>query len=303
MLRFGIELMQPQLLMEPALRAMARPAEATQAGLSIDLAAAVEQLADLGFKVIELNPDLMLFYPRSFDLPAVDRLRALKQSRGLDYTLHLPLWSVEPSTPLQPVRQGSVDALVDAVLRTAPLEPEVYILHATGALAAEFSRMTAVEAVRPLVMNLFQEQACRSVEELLNRTGLPARRLAVETVQFPFELTVALAEEFDLSVCLDTGHVLAGYSGDVTVDEALQRVLPRLGEVHLHDGYRRQRPDGSVKIADHLPLGAGDLPLERFLDRLEAAGFAGPVVFELTIEEARASLDVIRSCRPDLLPA
>ena len=71
-------------------------------------------------------------------------------------------------------REGSLDTLVDAVLRLAPLEPEVYVLHATGALAAEFSRMKALETVRPLVMSLFAAQACVSIEQLLRPWGRAA---------------------------------------------------------------------------------------------------------------------------------
>lgn len=301
MLRFGIELMQPDLLMEEALGPTGPSAEIQATELWLDVACAVERLADLGFYLIELNPDLRVFFPQCLNLPSIERLRAAKESRGLSYTLHLPLWSVEPSTPVQSVRRGSVHALVDGVLRMAPLEPEVYVLHATGALAAEFGRMTALEPVRPLVMCLFQEQARCSVKRLLDCTGLPSRLLAVENVEFPLELTLKLAEEFDLSVCLDTGHVLAGYSGNATLEEALERAFPRLAEVHLHDAYRRPAPDGSVRVVDHLPLGQGDLAVDSFLNQLDGAGFTGPVIFELTVEQAHASLEVIRACCPDLL--
>ena len=61
---------------------------------------------------------------------------------------------------------------------------------------------------------------------------------------------------------------LAKYSGPVTFEEALQRSLPRLGK--------------------------GNLPLDFLLDTLKEAGFEGPVIFELTIQEARASLEYLR---------
>ncbi len=302
-LRFGIEQMQASLLIRQARTLMAASKRPDVASLDVDVAVLVAELADLGFDLIELNPDLTVFFPRCFDLAAVERLRKLKEQRQLDYTVHLPLWSLEPSTPMQMVREGSVDTLVDAVLRLAPLEPEVYVLHATGALAAEFSRMEALETMRPLVMDIFVTQARRSIERLLERTGLPARLLAVETIEFPFNLTLGLVEALDLSMCLDTGHVLAGYTTGVSLLEALERTLPRLTEVHLHDGYRRELPDGEIRIADHLPLGAGDLPLETFLDQLTASGFSGPVIFELTVEEAQASLEAIRAARPGLVRA
>ncbi len=300
-LRFGIEQMQASLLVQQARHMMALSAIPNLADLNVDVAAQVEQIADLGFNLIELNTDLTIFFARCYDLPTLERLRKVKEQRNLDYTVHLPLWSLEPSTPAQMVREGSVDTLVDAVLRLAPLEPEVYVLHATGALAAEFSHMKALETVRPLAMGLFAAQARLSIEQLLRRTGLPSRRVAVETIEFPFELTWGLAEAFDLSVCLDVGHVLAGYTTGVTLSDALERTLPRLAEIHLHDAYRRKSPDGTLRIADHLPLGAGDLPLGAILDRLAQAQFTGPIILELTIEEAQTSLQAIRALRPELI--
>jgi sugar phosphate isomerase/epimerase len=299
-LRFGIEQMQASFLISEARSALASGKPMDVSALNTDVAAQVGQLADLGFRLIELNPDLTIFFPRCYDLPAIERLRKVKAERQLEYTVHLPLWSLEPSSPVQMVREGAVDALVDAVLRLAPLEPEVYVLHATGALAAEFLHMQALESVRPLVMGMFFAQAQRSVAQLLERTGLPSRRLAIETIQFPFDLTLRLADTLNLSMCLDAGHVLAGYTTGVSLPEALERALPRLAEVHLHDGYRRELPDGRVQIADHLALGLGDLPLQAFLEQLSVAGFSGPIILELTVEQAQASLQAIRAARPSL---
>lgn len=304
-MRFGIEQMQVGLLIQHARTLMPASGQvdvqalrAALPHLEVDVAAQVNYLADLGFTLIELNPELSIFFPNCYNLAAIDRLGRLKEERHLSYTVHLPLWSLEPSTPVQMVRQGSVDTLVDAVLRLAPLEPEVYVLHATGALAAEFSRMKPLQAMRSLVLQLFVAQARRSVEELLERTGLPSRRLAVETIEFPFDLTLDLAQAFDLSMCLDVGHVVAGYTTGVSLLEALEHMLPRLAEVHLHDAYRRELPNGMVQVNDHMPLGAGEVPVGDLLDRLAAAEFSGPVIFELTIEEARASLEAIRALRP-----
>jgi sugar phosphate isomerase/epimerase len=296
MLRFGIQMLQSSLMIEMAMPLLAQQKGGSQlAPPSVDPAVLVERIADQGFTLIELNTDLNVLFPDSFGLPTIRHLQALKESRGLSYTVHLPLWSIEPSTPVPWVREGSVDALVDTVLRLAPLEPEAYVLHATGALAAEFYTMATIpDEARALVLGMFQRHAAHSVEELLRRTRLPSRAIAVETIEFPFDLTLALAEELDLSLCLDTGHVLARYPGPISFQEVLQRSLPRLAEMHLHDGYYRPQPDGTFRRGDHLPLGEGELPLDFLLDTLQEAGFKGPIIFELTIQEARASLDYLR---------
>jgi sugar phosphate isomerase/epimerase len=296
-MRFGIMAMQVRALIPAQLSAAQLLAHAT----GFDPAALAEQLADQGFDLIELGGDLAAFLPQTFAPAAIERLAALRETRGLAYTVHLPLWSVEPSTPLDPVREGSVQALIDAIQATLPLQPERYVLHATGALAGEFYRMGLPGPARDFLLQIFQNGACQSIRQILQETGIPSRSLATETIEFPFELTLALAEELDLSICLDTGHILVGFSGPVDLFEALERCLPRLGEIHLHDG-PWQGPDQKIGYGqDHRPLGDGDLDLPRFLDRLQEAQFGGPIILELRLDQALASLERIRQLRPGLL--
>jgi sugar phosphate isomerase/epimerase len=292
-MRFGIMTMQKDSLIPSAL-----PPGGIEAYLgAFDHAAIAVKLAGLGFSPIELGGDMSLFFPGAFSPPTIERLAALQAEQGISYTVHLPLWSTEPSSPLQPVRQGSVQAVVEVLRATLPLQPEVYVLHATGPLAAEFDTMDLPAPARALLMRLFQQQAGRSIGEILALTGLPSRRLAIETIEFPLDLTLELAEKLDLSICLDAGHILAGFSGPASFFEALERCLPRLAEIHLHDcpawkGGRR------LYGQDHAPLGTGDLDVAGLLDRLAAAHYAGPLVFELRIEEALASLERVRALRP-----
>ena len=294
-MRFGIMAMQLEALVPPGL-----PAEQIMASITtFDHAGLVKGLADKGFNPIELGGDLGMFIPNAYSLESIRKLTALK-SGGLAYTLHLPLWSVEPSTPLAPVRRGSVEALVETIRATRPIEPEVYVLHATGALAAEFYNMQISEMARMLILRQFQSGARASIRTLLDETGIPSRRLAIETIEFPLDMTLELAEEFDLSVCLDTGHVLAGFPGWFDFFDVLEKLLPRLAEVHLHDS--KKMPEGVRGYGeDHKPLGQADLELGRLLDRLAAVNFSGPLVFELKVDEALDSLKVIQAVRPQYL--
>ena len=294
-MRFGIMTMQLEALVPPGL-----PVDQVMANiLSFDHAALAGRLFDQGFNPVELSGDLGMFLPHAFQPEAMEKLAALK-SRGLGYTVHLPLWSVEPSTPLTPVRQGSLQAVVDCIQTTLPLEPECFVLHATGALAAEFYNMHISEAARGIILKQFQNGARESLKSILAQTGIPSRKLAIETIEFPLELTLELAQELDLSICLDTGHVLAGFPGWFDFFDVLERILPRLAEVHLHDS--RCMPSGQRGYGeDHKVLGTRDLELGRFLDRLSQAGYRGPFVLEMTVPEALESLKVIQSQRPQYL--
>ncbi len=297
-MRFGIMAMQLDVLIP----SQTAPDQIAASVMALEHATLVREIASAsGFSLIELGGDLMLFFPQFYAPPAIEKLAALKAEMGLRYTVHLPLWSVEPSTPLTPVREGSVRAVVECIKATLPLEPEVYVLHATGALAAEFYRMRLPELARTLLLQQFQSQARSSLKAILAETGIPSRKLAVETVEFPFDLTLQLAERLDLSICFDTGHVLVGFAGPVDFFTALERCLPRLAEVHLHDAprYDPTKPLGYGQ--DHRALGKGDLDVGRLLDRLAAVGWDGPLIFELTISQALESLNAVRALRPALV--
>jgi sugar phosphate isomerase/epimerase len=295
-MRFGIQAMQLGELVPSDLPS----ADLMTYVMSFDPSERVRKLHALGFNPVELGGDLAMFLPHTFAPPAIEGLAALKEEIGMSYTVHLPLWSVEPSTPLTPVREGSVRAVIDTIRATAPLEPETYVLHATGALASEFYQKKLSEAGKSLILGIFQSNARESLKTILAKTGIPSRQLAIETIEFPFDLTLEMAEELDLSMCLDVGHVLVGFSGPTGVFEALERCLPRLAEIHLHDGPWQGSERKLGYGQDHSPLGTGDLDTVRLLARLTEADFAGPLIFELKVEEALASLDVIRAIRPDL---
>ena len=285
-MRFGIMEMQ----MDRLIPAQASGEEAIDQILNFNRADLVHGLSDGGFSLVELGGDLGLFFPTAYEPANIQRLRQIKKELSLAYTIHLPLWSVEPSTPLEPVRLGSVDAILDVMDAVESLEPEVFILHATGALASEFYRMKLPEAAKNLVLKQFQGSAINSIMTILEETGLPSRMLAIETIEFPLELTLEIAELLDLSICLDTGHVLAGFSGAINFEEALDVCLPRLAEVHLHDSPDYMRTGQLGYSQDHQPLGTGDLNAKRLFNRLQYHNVSVPIIFELNVADAQKSL-------------
>jgi sugar phosphate isomerase/epimerase len=296
-MRFGIIAIQINALIPPGFS----PQETVRHIAEFDQAGVVRALAAKGFNLIEIGNDLGIFLPHILEPPAIEKLARLSEEMNLTYTVHLPLWSVEPSTPLEAVRSGSVQALIEDIHRTQPLNPEMYVLHATGALAAEFYRMNMPDIAKQYTLQQFQGGAEKSIKAILSETGIPSRKIAIETIEFPFEMTLALAESLNLSMCLDTGHVIVGFSGPISVFDALEACLPRLGEVHLHDG-PWQGPEHKIGYQkDHQALGKGDLDVARFLDRLQEANFKGPIIFELSVQEALDSIDYIRDLRPDYL--
>ena len=253
-----------------------------------------------GFRFIELTMDIGYVLPGSINEGIMEKFVEMKKEEEITYIVHLPLWSIEPASPNEYIRKASVKSLIHSIEIARILEPECYVLHSTGALAAEFTRLDLPKHYKELVNRYMLSHSAKSMEEILSKTGIPPCKLAVENVEFPFKLTREMVDQFDLSICFDTGHLLAGYSGEYSVTGFLKKHWDRIVEIHLHDGFHREK-NGNVIRRDHLPIGLGDLPVSEFMGYLHKKGFKGPVVFELGFDEAKHSLETIREQCPRIL--
>ncbi len=250
--------------------------------------------------VIEITMDMLYVIPGALTPDTINQLAELKDELGHSYTAHLPLWSIEPATFNEPVRKGSVDSIVESIKLVEPLEPEFYVLHSTGALAAEFSRLAFGKEIVNVICTAMAGFSATSVEEILARSEIDPRRIAVENIEFPFDITRAIVDEYDLSICFDTGHTLAKFSGDESVVDFYRTHKDRITELHLNDGTCKIVEGVSIPD-DHMALGTGELPVREFMLELVKDGFNGPMIFELTFEEARQSLGTIQDVVPEAL--
>lgn len=262
----------------------------------LDYAKLVRKTVESGFEHVELSTDLYYILPASFSKENIEEWVSMKD-KGTSFSVHLPIWSIELDSPVEDIRKASVNAVVKPVEILEDLKPLAYVLHVAGPLAAEVNRMEISKNYKELFFQVLAQNASRSVKQIVSCVsdmGVDSRRIALESIEFPFSKTLEIAGEFDTSICIDTGHILAGYSGEISVEEALKKSSKKLGEIHLHDAYRRIEGDRLV-IRDHLALGAGDLNLKSFLKTLRQVDFSGPIVFELGLRDAKASLRKLAS--------
>ncbi|MFW9933620.1 MAG: TIM barrel protein, partial [Candidatus Thorarchaeota archaeon] len=207
---------------------------------------------------------------------------------------------IELATFNEPVRKGGVESIVNSINVAEPLEPEAYVLHTTGALATEFSKLTFSPNIVNIICTLMSSFAATSVEEILAQTNIDSRKLAIENLEFPFDITRSVVDEYDTGICFDTGHLLAQMCGTESVIEFYHKHKDRIIELHLHDGSAMKTDVGSGFI-DHRALGTQDLPVREFLKELMHDRFDGPIIFELTADEARQSLDHIKQVVPEAI--
>lgn len=244
------------------------PAACTIAYPDRDLAAAAAHLAER-FGAVELTFDHGVSLPPRPGL--IDDLVALRRERGLRYAVHLPL-TIQLASPNPALRRASLDTLVETFALCAPLEPEAWVLHVTPLFGVERSITSRERAQAQQDRNAALAEA--SLAELLARSGVPARRVAIENLNYPFEAVDRLLERHDLGICFDVGHLLAR-GGDPA--EFVRRYAARLIHVHLHD---------VIDGLDHRPLGdpAGALDLAALWRALSEANYRGLVTLEVFSE-------------------
>lgn len=249
------------------------------------------------FKHFEVTADLAYVLPGLLSAGVIDEITDFKMKNGYSCSVHLPLWSIELASPNNYTRNASIDCLVEAIELTKSLDPICWVIHATGALVSEFIRemQHIPRFATDFMNNQFVTTAQDSLEQIIDRTNLSPRKLAVENVEFPFQAMEECIETLNLSVCFDTGHLLAGYSGEWEngVFDFFETYNDRIIELHLHDG-RKPR-------IDHKTLGRYDLPVRDLLLHLIGSNFSGPIVFELSLEEVKESMAYIKENVPEAL--
>ena len=116
---------------------------------------------------------------------------------------------------------------------TRPLEPYGYILHLQG-IDAESSLRE-----RELWLDACDE-VCRRIAEI---PWLESQRICVENLFYPMVWHMDLVARYNLSICMDIGHLLL--SGEKRYDDIFVKYLAKTRIIHLH---------GVCEGRDHISL-------------------------------------------------
>ncbi|MGQ9781124.1 MAG: cobamide remodeling phosphodiesterase CbiR [Nitrososphaeria archaeon] len=267
---------------------------------SFDYSVPASDAIKAGFNHIELVLNAYYLLPNRLGYPTreiMERLKTIRDTYDVTFSAHLPFWSVDASSHIEEIRLASLRTLIESVDAVAELVPTTFILHATGSLAADICGQKMEPEQKEACIRIFAKSSRLTVGQLvdhLSSVGIPPRRLALESIKFPFRHSLALADEFNTSVCIDVGHILAGYPGDVGLKEAFSLSKNRIAEVHVHDVLQNVK-GARTTIRDHLPLGAGVLNLNKLLGYIASTGFNGPLVLEMKFEDALDSLKELKT--------
>jgi len=132
------------------------------------------------------------------------------------------------------------------------------------------------------------------VRRICDHAANNGQTFALETGQEPARVLVDFIREVDrpnLRVNFDPANMILYGTGDPI--EALDEVAPYVVSVHCKDG--DWPPEGNrTALGAERALGEGAVGIERFISKLKAIGFEGPLNIEREIEDRRQRLIDIR---------
>ena len=176
-----------------------------------------------------------------------ERLRSRLAAAGLDLTVHLP-YRQPLATPVSALDDATASYLTRALDTAAAAGAEVAVAH-PRTRGVDPTSSAAVDRLAALAAAGRERGITVCFETVGYAGGLDLERVG--------EVVVAA----DAAVCLDLGYAYLE-SDAAGVESFLGSYGDAVRHLHLH-GVRRR---GDT----HIPLGSGDLPLERLADALDA---------------------------------
>ena len=153
----------------------------------------------------------------------ITRINKIGNANNLKYVIHMPV-DISLSDSSEHQRQNAVVKHLEIISLTEPLQPFVYIMHVHD------NRNDHQTAPSCRDISKWQETISRSIAEILS-SGIEPRRICIENLLYPLDLLEEIITHYDLSICLDTGHiVMAGAS----IKDCFNRFFSRTSVLHVH---------------------------------------------------------------------
>ena len=220
--------------------------------------------------------ELLLFESAPDSLPSkeeITTLATLATELDLTYNIHLPT-DVSPGDNNPSLRHHAVDTIKRIIDLTSPLPSSTLTLHLSYDESS--NEKTSVKK--------WQELVYESMEQLIS-SGIKGKTLSIETLFYPFEWVENIITAFNLSVCMDIGHLILQ---NTDLETFFGRYSDIISIIHLH-GVKNHRDHLSL---DKLPEKEIDLVF-RILKQ-----FSGVVSLEVfSYKDLITSLPFLETCR------
>jgi len=256
----------------------------------------IKRAAVSGYQHFEIALDLFQVFPITMDINQIKILQDIKSEYDITYSAHLPFLSLDLGGPNEFIREGSVNSLIHAYNSIKELvdDVDVFVLHPTGETVASVIGFIESPQIKEITSELFSVNAIQSIERFIEETDIKRSKIAIENIVFPFDATIKIIKKLKTKLCIDTAHVLGGFSGNHDLLEITEKYLDITAEIHLQDF------NDENLFSDHSALGTGKNFPPEFLNMIHQKNFDGPVVFELTKDETIKSIKYIRKNAPQV---
>jgi adenosylcobalamin phosphodiesterase len=166
--------------------------------------------------------ELIFFESAPNSLPTKDEigiLLSIANEYGLSYNVHHPL-DIFPGAQDRSRRQFAVETIRQIIDLTAPISPSTHTIH------LPYERIDHKNES----LKRWQENVYESMEAL-HETGITGKMISVETLNYPMEWVKYILMDFNLSVCMDLGHLII-YGFDMK--KIFARYHDKTSIIHLH---------------------------------------------------------------------
>lgn len=166
--------------------------------------------------------ELIFFESAPDSLPSRDEIKALlflSNEYDISYNIHFPL-DIFLGAKDGSIRHFAVETIKQIVGLTAPLAPSTFTLH----LVYDETTMET----EPL--KNWQDRTYHCMNQLIS-SGINAKKISIETLNYPLEWIENILMDFNLSVCLDLGHLIL-YGLDL--NDVFERYKNKTSIIHLH---------------------------------------------------------------------
>jgi len=240
----------------------------------------IDEYLDLILKE-EINPEIGLdcFALDHFSQSEFCDVANVLHGAGLSVTLHAPFFDLRPGALDRRVREVTVERLRQVFDLVPCFRPRSVVCHAA------FDERYYVSHEQQWLEN--SKETWSGLMEMIADEGT---QVALENVYENSSRSLglllgALGESHNICCCFDTGHFNA-FSRS-SLEEWMDALGSRIGQIHLHDNR------GSVD--EHLPVGEGTFPFQRFFGLLQQKGVRPIVTLEPhTREDLWRTLENIR---------
>lgn len=186
----------------------------------------------------------------------INELYRLSQEHGITYNIHLPT-DIFPGSSNPSDRICFLETVQHIISCTSILLPSTCTLH------LPYQEDLNKNECDPRWL----DNTYSSIEKLIE-SGVKSKTISVETLEYPIEWIDGIISDFNLSVCIDAGHLLLN---GFNIEPVFRKYLDKTSVIHLH---------GIENRHDHLSLNKLSYEeIETLLQLIQ--GFTGTISIEV----------------------